>query len=274
MTPIGFPSHILASDFYSEGCKFESCRDRQKYLAHACQQVSTRFCAIKETTVAQGLSLHPAHVQKCQLCAILCRSRFDLQIIPRYRLGDHHPVFPKPPLSADLGIALFPAARQQANGAPSVKKTAIQPANIRTLPPGDYADGGGLYLIVRDRGSRSWQFKYQWPVAGHHQEQDHEDRSRRHRRCLTEGGAQAGWDQPRQCPRRARSEGVPPAARRRGGEAGCAPRRCSSPSPRRRSPATSRTRSRAAKPSGGARSTITARRCTTRRWATSPRRMC
>src|SRR5262245_37512271 len=50
-------------------------------------------------------------------------------------------------------------------GALPMKSTAIQPAQIRTLPPGDYADGGGLYLIVTKQGSRSWLFKYQWPVT-------------------------------------------------------------------------------------------------------------
>jgi Arm domain-containing DNA-binding protein len=46
-----------------------------------------------------------------------------------------------------------------------MKKTALEPATIKALQPGDYADGGGLYLIVRDRGTRSWLFKYQWPVT-------------------------------------------------------------------------------------------------------------
>lgn len=36
----------------------------------------------------------------------------------------------------------------------------IAPISVKTLPPGFHADGGNLYLRVKDTGARSWVFRY------------------------------------------------------------------------------------------------------------------
>lgn len=36
----------------------------------------------------------------------------------------------------------------------------ISPNTVKTLPPGFHADGGNLYLRVKDSGARSWVFRY------------------------------------------------------------------------------------------------------------------
>jgi len=33
---------------------------------------------------------------------------------------------------------------------------------VRSAGPGDYGDGGGLYLQVTPSGSKSWVFRYKW----------------------------------------------------------------------------------------------------------------
>lgn len=39
---------------------------------------------------------------------------------------------------------------------------ALNPNQLKTLPPGEHCDGAGLYLVVSDTGARSWLVKYQW----------------------------------------------------------------------------------------------------------------
>ena len=42
----------------------------------------------------------------------------------------------------------------------SVKINRLSARQVETLPPGFHTDGGGLYLRVRDTGSRAWVFRY------------------------------------------------------------------------------------------------------------------
>jgi integrase len=39
----------------------------------------------------------------------------------------------------------------------------LNPNQIKTRPPGSHADGGGLYLIVRDGGERVWAYRFTAP---------------------------------------------------------------------------------------------------------------
>jgi len=36
----------------------------------------------------------------------------------------------------------------------------LDPNKVAALPPGKHSDGGGLQLVVRKSGSRSWEFRY------------------------------------------------------------------------------------------------------------------
>jgi integrase len=38
----------------------------------------------------------------------------------------------------------------------------LHPKTIDTLPPGTHGDGGNLYVVVKDGGSRSYMLRYQW----------------------------------------------------------------------------------------------------------------
>src|ERR1700746_2520915 len=39
-------------------------------------------------------------------------------------------------------------------------KMALNPNQVKSLQSGMYADGGGLYLVVRDTGDRAWAFRF------------------------------------------------------------------------------------------------------------------
>jgi hypothetical protein len=43
-------------------------------------------------------------------------------------------------------------------------KAGLTAAQVRTVKPGHYGDGGGLYLLVRSAEARFWVFRY--TVAG------------------------------------------------------------------------------------------------------------
>jgi len=34
----------------------------------------------------------------------------------------------------------------------------LNPTQVKSKQPGAYADGGGLYLVVRESGERAWAF--------------------------------------------------------------------------------------------------------------------
>lgn len=43
---------------------------------------------------------------------------------------------------------------------PKVLFNALTPPKIKSAPPGRYGDGGGLFLLVKPTGKRSWVFRY------------------------------------------------------------------------------------------------------------------
>jgi integrase len=43
------------------------------------------------------------------------------------------------------------------------KSNALTAAKVRTAKPGRYGDGGGLYLLVKESGNRTWIFRYTLP---------------------------------------------------------------------------------------------------------------
>jgi integrase len=43
---------------------------------------------------------------------------------------------------------------------PSKVNNALTPLAVKNAKPGRYADGGGLYLVVKDSGARSWVYRY------------------------------------------------------------------------------------------------------------------
>lgn len=43
---------------------------------------------------------------------------------------------------------------------PRKVSNALTPLQVKNAKPGRYADGGGLYLLVKDSGARSWVFRY------------------------------------------------------------------------------------------------------------------
>jgi integrase len=47
------------------------------------------------------------------------------------------------------------------------KAAGLTAAEVKTKGPGRYADGGGLYLFVKDNGSRFWTFRYQRDGVSH-----------------------------------------------------------------------------------------------------------
>jgi integrase len=47
---------------------------------------------------------------------------------------------------------------------PKIVANALTVAGVRHAKPGRHADGGGLYLLVKDKGARSWVFRYK--IAG------------------------------------------------------------------------------------------------------------
>ena len=36
----------------------------------------------------------------------------------------------------------------------------LNPNQVKSLQPGAHADGGGLYLVVRESGERAWAFRF------------------------------------------------------------------------------------------------------------------
>ena len=42
-------------------------------------------------------------------------------------------------------------------------KMKLNPAKLKALSSGAHADGGGLYLVVRDSGERAWAFRFTAP---------------------------------------------------------------------------------------------------------------
>ena len=39
----------------------------------------------------------------------------------------------------------------------------LNPTQVKSKQPGAYADGGGLYLVVRESGERAWAFRFTAP---------------------------------------------------------------------------------------------------------------
>ncbi len=39
---------------------------------------------------------------------------------------------------------------------PKKLSNVLTPLAVKNAPPGRYADGGGLHLLVKDSGARSW----------------------------------------------------------------------------------------------------------------------
>lgn len=43
---------------------------------------------------------------------------------------------------------------------PKKLHNALTPLAVKNAKPGRHADGGGLHLLVKDSGARSWVFRY------------------------------------------------------------------------------------------------------------------
>lgn len=43
---------------------------------------------------------------------------------------------------------------------PKLVHNALSPPRVKSAPPGRHADGGGLFLLVKDTGTRSWLYRY------------------------------------------------------------------------------------------------------------------
>ncbi len=43
---------------------------------------------------------------------------------------------------------------------PRKLSNALTPLTVKNAKPGRHADGGGLYLLVKESGSRSWVFRF------------------------------------------------------------------------------------------------------------------
>ena len=55
---------------------------------------------------------------------------------------------------------------------------ALNPSQVKSRQAGVHADGGGLYLIVRDSGERIWGFECWWradPDSAGLKPEDHEE---------------------------------------------------------------------------------------------------
>jgi hypothetical protein len=43
---------------------------------------------------------------------------------------------------------------------PKKLSNVLTPLAVKNAPPGRYADGGGLHLLVKDSGARSWVYRF------------------------------------------------------------------------------------------------------------------
>ena len=52
---------------------------------------------------------------------------------------------------------------------PRKLSNALTPLEVKSAKPGRHADGGGLHLLVKDSGARSWVYRFmlRGKVAGH-----------------------------------------------------------------------------------------------------------